>query len=96
MFLAKGRDMGFNQVLGSFQKLTAGTGAQLLTRQKMRLHAILKLPEALSLFYAHEGFCIGSLFISRSVPLLIDLWLSVMLSEGRRNLAVMDPRYQAI
>ncbi|CAK8993614.1 1 [Durusdinium trenchii] len=44
--VAKGRDLGFNTVLGFFSKLSSGAGEQILTRQMFRLGQLLHLPEA--------------------------------------------------
>merc|ERR1719277_2268521 len=49
--LAKGRDLGFNTVLGFFSKLASGTGEQVITRQAFRLGQVLPLPEALTFYY---------------------------------------------
>ncbi|CAJ1399858.1 unnamed protein product [Effrenium voratum] len=61
--VAKGRDLGFNTVLGFFSKLSSGAGEQILTRplgreghvgrQMFRLHQLLHLPEAFTFYYAH-------------------------------------------
>jgi len=79
--LAKGRDMGFNAVLGFFSKLSSGTGEQLLSRQTFRLGQVLHLPEALAFYYAHAGYYINQFFVSISMPLLVFAWLLVLLSD---------------
>merc|ERR1719350_1541239 len=48
--LAKGRDLGFNSVLGFFSKLSSGTGEQIITRQMFRLGQIFDLPELLTFY----------------------------------------------
>eukprot|EP00429_Kryptoperidinium_foliaceum_P092432 CAMPEP_0176202568 /NCGR_PEP_ID=MMETSP0121_2-20121125/10137_1 /TAXON_ID=160619 /ORGANISM="Kryptoperidinium foliaceum, Strain CCMP 1326" /LENGTH=693 /DNA_ID=CAMNT_0017541457 /DNA_START=17 /DNA_END=2098 /DNA_ORIENTATION=+ len=80
-FLAKGRDMGFNAVLGFFSKLSSGTGEQLLSRQTFRLGQVLHLPEAMSFYYAHAGYYLTQFFVSMSMPLLVFAWLLVLLSD---------------
>merc|ERR1719469_187329 len=62
--LAKGRDLGFNAVLGFFSKLSSGTGEQLLSRQTFRLGQVMELPEALSFYYAHAGYYLTQFFVS--------------------------------
>jgi len=79
--LAKGRDMGFNAVLGFFSKLSSGTGEQVLSRQTFRISNVLHLPEVLSFYYAHAGYYFNQFFVSISLPLLIFIWLLVLLSD---------------
>jgi hypothetical protein len=79
--LAKGRDLGFNTVLGFFSKLSSGTGEQIITRQAFRLGQVLHLPEALTLYYAHVGYYFTQFFVSLSMPLLVFVWLLVLLSD---------------
>ncbi|CAJ1416044.1 unnamed protein product [Effrenium voratum] len=83
--LAKGRDLGFNTVLGFFSKLSSGTGEQVLTRQAFRLHQVLHLPEALTFYYAHVGYYFTQLFVSWSMPLLVFVWLLVLLADEVRG-----------
>merc|ERR1740127_287994 len=45
--LSKGRDLGFNTVLGFFSKIASGSGEQILTRQMFRLGQVLHLPDSL-------------------------------------------------
>eukprot|EP00931_Biecheleriopsis_adriatica_P039465 TRINITY_DN22569_c0_g2_i1.p1 TRINITY_DN22569_c0_g2~~TRINITY_DN22569_c0_g2_i1.p1 ORF type:complete len:2009 (+),score=358.66 TRINITY_DN22569_c0_g2_i1:92-6118(+) len=78
--LAKGRDLGFNTVLGFFSKLSSGTGEQVLTRQAFRLEQVLHLPEALTFYYAHVGYYFTQFFVSWSMPLLVFVWLLVLLT----------------
>merc|ERR1719253_1678269 len=79
--LAKGRDLGFNTVLGFFSKLSSGTGEQVLSRQTFRLGQVLHLPEALAFYYAHAGYYITQFFVSISMPMLVFTWLLVLLSD---------------
>ncbi|CAK9110029.1 1 [Durusdinium trenchii] len=83
--LAKGRDLGFNTVLGFFSKLSSGTGEQVLTRQAFRLGQVLHLPEALTFYYAHVGYYFTQLFVSWSMPLLVFVWLLVLLADEVRD-----------
>lgn len=83
--LAKGRDLGFNTVLGFFSKLSSGTGEQVLTRQAFRLGQVLQLPEALTFYYAHVGYYFTQLFVSWSMPLLVFVWLLVLLADEVRG-----------
>jgi len=89
--LAKGRDLGFNTVLGFFSKLSSGTGEQILTRQMFRLGQVLHLPEALTFFYAHAGYYLNQFIVSWSMPLLVWMWLLVLLSdcEGKLDAFMM-------
>merc|ERR1719330_1545728 len=77
-YLAKGRDLGFNSVLGFFTKLAGGTGEQILTRQMFRLGQILHLPESLAFYYAHAGYYLTHAFISWSIPITVFTWLLVL------------------
>jgi len=79
--LAKGRDLGFNAVLGFFSKLSNGTGEQILTRQMMRLSHVLQLPEALTFYYAHAGYYITQYLISMAMPLTVFTWLLVLCGD---------------
>mmetsp|Transcript_29908 Transcript_29908/g.56004 ORF Transcript_29908/g.56004 Transcript_29908/m.56004 type:complete len:969 (-) Transcript_29908:225-3131(-) len=79
--LAKGRDLGFNTVLGFFSKLASGTGEQILTRQMFRLGQVLQLPEFLTFYFAHVGYYFNQVFISWSLPLLVHVWLAVLASD---------------
>lgn len=79
--LAKGRDLGFNTVLGFFSKLSSGTGEQVITRQAFRLGQILQLPEALTFYYAHVGYYFTQFFISMSMPILVFVWLLALFSD---------------
>ncbi|CAK9062896.1 unnamed protein product [Durusdinium trenchii] len=69
--VAKGRDLGFNTVLGFFSKLSSGAGEQILTRQMFRLGQLLHLPEALTFYYAHVGFYVTQGLVSASMPILV-------------------------
>merc|ERR1719380_334338 len=66
--LAKGRDLGFNTVLGFFSKLASGAGEQILTRQMFRLGQVFYLPESLTFYYAHVGHYVTQYFVSMSMP----------------------------
>jgi hypothetical protein len=79
--LAKGRDLGFNTVLGFFSKLSSGAGEQILTRQMFRLHQILGLPEALTFWYAHVGYYMTQFFVSQAMPMLVFTWLILLLTD---------------
>merc|ERR1719210_2001940 len=79
--LAKGRDLGFNTVLGFFSKLSSGTGEQVLTRQAFRLSQVMHLPEALTFYYAHVGYYFTQFLVSLSMPLLVFMWLLVLFSD---------------
>jgi len=79
--LTKGRDLGFNSVLGFFSKLSSGAGEQILTRQMFRLGQIFHLPEFLTFYYAHVGYYFTQFFISWSLPGLMYVWLVVLLSD---------------
>ncbi|CAJ1419139.1 unnamed protein product [Effrenium voratum] len=91
MHVAKGRDLGFNTVLTFFSKLSAGTGEQLLTRQMLRLGHELDLPEFLTFYYAHAGYYLTQFFLSKSIPLLVFIWLLVVLDDPEQNFPAMDP-----
>jgi len=79
--VAKGRDLGFNTVLGFFSKLSSGTGEQVLTRQAFRLGQVLQLPEALSFYYAHVGYYFTQFLVSLSLPVLVFVWLLVLIND---------------
>mmetsp|Transcript_10441 Transcript_10441/g.36655 ORF Transcript_10441/g.36655 Transcript_10441/m.36655 type:complete len:1882 (-) Transcript_10441:161-5806(-) len=79
-YLTKGRDLGFNGVMGFCSKISSGTGEQLLTRQMFRLSQILPLPDALSFYYAHAGFYITQAFMSLSMPVTVSTWLLVLVA----------------
>eukprot|EP00929_Paragymnodinium_shiwhaense_P124247 TRINITY_DN9934_c0_g2_i1.p1 TRINITY_DN9934_c0_g2~~TRINITY_DN9934_c0_g2_i1.p1 ORF type:complete len:1922 (+),score=375.34 TRINITY_DN9934_c0_g2_i1:48-5813(+) len=81
MHLAKGRDLGFNAVLGFFSKLSSGAGEQVITRQMYRLGNLLDLPEVLAWWYAHVGYYMTQFLISIGMPILIYIWLLVLCSE---------------
>ncbi|CAE8584857.1 unnamed protein product [Polarella glacialis] len=88
--LAKGRDLGFNTVLTFFSKLAAGTGEQILTRQMLRIGHVFDLPELLSFYYAHAGFYLTQFLLSKSIPLLVYIWLVVVLDDPEQNFHAMD------
>jgi len=79
--LAKGRDLGFNSVLGFFCKLSSGAGEQIITRQMFRLGQLFHLPEALTFYYAHVGYYATQIFVSYSMPLMVFTWLIVLSSD---------------
>jgi len=79
--LAKGRDLGFNSVLGFFCKLSSGAGEQIITRQMFRLGQILHLPECLTFYYAHVGYYMTQAFVSASLPLMVFTWLIILSSD---------------
>jgi len=83
--LAKGRDLGFNTVLTFFSKLSAGTGEQLLTRQYFRLGHVMGVAEFFGFYYAHGGFYLTQFFLSKSVPLLVLLWLLILLDDAEQD-----------
>lgn len=91
--LAKGRDLGFNTVLTFFSKLSAGTGEQLLTRQVFRLGHVMGCPEFFAFYYAHGGFYITQYLLSRSVPLLVFVWLLCLLDDAEQDFSVMSPHF---
>jgi len=78
--LAKGRDLGFNNVMLFNSKLSSGCGEQLLTRQTMRLGQLLPLPEFLTFYYAHMGYYLTQWLISWALPVLALVWLVVVLN----------------
>jgi len=79
--LAKGRDLGFNTVLGFFSKISSGAGEQIITRQMFRLLQLLPLPEALTFWYAHVGYYVTQWFVSQGMPIIVSLWLFVLTSS---------------
>lgn len=79
--VAKGRDLGFNTVLGFFSKLSSGAGEQILTRQMFRLGQLLHLPEALTFYYAHVGFYVTQGLVSASMPILVFAWTVVLAAD---------------
>jgi len=79
--LAKGRDLGFNTVLGFFSKLSMGAGEQILTRQMFRLSELFALPECLTFYYAHVGYYLTQAFISWSMPVMVFSWLMVLAAD---------------
>eukprot|EP00913_Durusdinium_trenchii_P007572 g7115.t1 len=79
--VAKGRDLGFNTVLGFFSKLSSGAGEQILTRQMFRLGQLLHLPEALTFYYAHVGFYVTQGLVSASMPILVFAWAVVLAAD---------------
>jgi len=79
--LTKGRDLGFNSVLGFFSKLSGGTGEQILTRQMFRLGQAMDLPEFLTFYYAHAGYYVTQFLLSQCIPALVFLWLTVLLND---------------
>lgn len=89
-YVVKGRDMGFNAVLGFFSKLSAGTGEQVLSRQTFRLGQVLDLPEFLSYYYAHAGFYLTQALLSKCIPLLMFIWLFVVLDDPEENFRVSE------
>eukprot|EP00928_Gymnodinium_smaydae_P041493 TRINITY_DN28077_c0_g4_i1.p1 TRINITY_DN28077_c0_g4~~TRINITY_DN28077_c0_g4_i1.p1 ORF type:complete len:1952 (-),score=281.40 TRINITY_DN28077_c0_g4_i1:28-5328(-) len=88
--LAKGRDLGFNTVLGFFSKLSSGAGEQIITRQMFRLHQLFALPEALTFWYAHVGYYMTQFFVSASMPLLCFTWLLMLLSDCHSKFAAFE------
>ncbi|OLP85560.1 1,3-beta-glucan synthase component bgs3 [Symbiodinium microadriaticum] len=90
LHVAKGRDLGFNTILTFFSKLSAGTGEQMLTRQMARLGNELDLPEFLTFFYAHAGYYLTQFFLSKSIPLLVFIWLLVVLDDPEQNFPAMS------
>jgi len=89
LHFVKGRDLGFNTVLGFFSKLSSGTGEQILTRQMFRLSQVLQLPEALTFYYAHAGYYLNQFIVSWSLPLLVWVWLLVLLSDCEDKLGAL-------
>jgi hypothetical protein len=85
--LAKGRDLGFNTVLGFFSKLASGAGEQILTRQMYRIGQVFHLPDALTFHYAHVGYYLNQFLMSWSMPCLILVWLLVLLSDCDESFA---------
>mmetsp|Transcript_61921 Transcript_61921/g.164550 ORF Transcript_61921/g.164550 Transcript_61921/m.164550 type:complete len:2073 (-) Transcript_61921:147-6365(-) len=80
--LVKGRDLGFNAVLGFFSKISSGTGEQILTRQMFRLGQVMGLPEFLMFYYAHAGYYLAQHFMSVGLPMIVYIWLLVLLESG--------------
>ncbi|CAE7411692.1 FKS1 [Symbiodinium natans] len=88
--VAKGRDLGFNTVLGFFSKLSSGAGEQILTRQMFRLGQILHLPEALTFYYAHVGYYITQGLVSASMPILVFAWMVVLAGDCETTFKVFE------
>eukprot|EP00438_Fugacium_kawagutii_P009176 Skav206217 [mRNA] locus=scaffold1844:536165:551436:- [translate_table: standard] len=82
-------DLGFNTILTFFAKLSAGTGEQLLTRQVLRLGHELDLPEFLTFYYAHGGFYLTQFFLSKSIPLLVFIWLVAVFDDAEQNFGAL-------
>merc|ERR1712019_106022 len=68
-----------------FSKLAAGTGEQILSRQMMRLGQVLPLPEFLSLFYAHGGYYLNQFFVSKSISMVVFIWLFAVVDDSGDN-----------
>mmetsp|Transcript_34276 Transcript_34276/g.80110 ORF Transcript_34276/g.80110 Transcript_34276/m.80110 type:complete len:2155 (+) Transcript_34276:54-6518(+) len=90
--VAKGRDMGFSQVLAFFMKLSSGSGEVALTRQSARLGRLLDLPEFLTFFYAHVGYYLTQFLISKCPVVLTFVWLLLCANDAEPNWKAMDPR----
>jgi len=88
--LAKGRDLGFNAVLGFFSKLSSGAGEQILTRQMARLHTLLYLPECLTFYYAHVGYYLTQFFVSMSMPIVSIVWLLLLVIDCHSQFAAFE------
>ncbi|CAJ1438265.1 unnamed protein product [Effrenium voratum] len=88
--VAKGRDLGFNTVLGFFSKLSSGAGEQILTRQMFRLHQLLHLPEAFTFYYAHVGYYITQGLVSASMPILVFAWMVVLAADCEENFRAFE------
>eukprot|EP00438_Fugacium_kawagutii_P009179 Skav206220 [mRNA] locus=scaffold1844:572445:582581:- [translate_table: standard] len=88
-------DLGFNTILIFFAKLSAGTGEQLLTRQVLRLGHELDLPEFLTFYYAHGGFYVTQFLLSKSIPLLVFIWLVAVFDDAEQNFGALTPDQDA-
>jgi hypothetical protein len=79
--LSKGRDLGFNTVLGFFSKISSGAGEQILTRQMLRIGHVFHLPDFLTFHYAHVGYYLNQFLVSWALPCFLLVWLMVLVSE---------------
>eukprot|EP00929_Paragymnodinium_shiwhaense_P124245 TRINITY_DN9934_c0_g1_i4.p1 TRINITY_DN9934_c0_g1~~TRINITY_DN9934_c0_g1_i4.p1 ORF type:complete len:1562 (+),score=318.73 TRINITY_DN9934_c0_g1_i4:644-4687(+) len=90
MHTAKGRDLGFNAVLGFFSKLSSGAGEQVITRQMYRLGNILDIPELLTWWYAHVGYYMTQYLMSIGMPVVVFVWLIVLVSDCETSYPSFD------
>ncbi|CAE8594116.1 unnamed protein product [Polarella glacialis] len=88
--VGKGRDLGFNSVLGFFSKLASGAGEQILTRQMFRLGQVLPLPECFTFYYAHVGYYLTQCFISWAMPIMVFTWSVVLAGDCEKNFRAFE------
>lgn len=67
----KGRDQGFGTILNFTNKIGAGMGEQILSREHYYLGTLLPIDRFLSFYYAHAGFHLNNLFIILSVQIFM-------------------------
>ncbi|KAI0246237.1 1-3-beta-glucan synthase [Lactifluus subvellereus] len=67
----KGRDLGFDTILKFQQKIGAGMGEQMLSREYYYLGTQLPIDRFLTFYYGHPGFHINNMLIVLSVQLFI-------------------------
>eukprot|EP00746_Dinoflagellata_sp_MGD_P059222 gnl/MRDRNA2_/MRDRNA2_25290_c0_seq1.p1 gnl/MRDRNA2_/MRDRNA2_25290_c0~~gnl/MRDRNA2_/MRDRNA2_25290_c0_seq1.p1 ORF type:complete len:1035 (+),score=149.27 gnl/MRDRNA2_/MRDRNA2_25290_c0_seq1:128-3106(+) len=67
--MGKGRDMGFNSILGFFAKLSMGTGEQCLTRESVRLGRGLPILRLFGYFYQHFGYYFNQFLMAQAIRL---------------------------
>eukprot|EP00930_Biecheleria_cincta_P034274 TRINITY_DN23700_c0_g1_i1.p1 TRINITY_DN23700_c0_g1~~TRINITY_DN23700_c0_g1_i1.p1 ORF type:complete len:1961 (-),score=292.91 TRINITY_DN23700_c0_g1_i1:88-5970(-) len=88
--VSKGRDLGFNTVLGFFSKLSSGAGEQIITRQMFRLHVLLHLPEAFAFYYAHVGYYVTQALVSGAMPILTFTWAVVLAADCEQTFRAFE------
>merc|ERR1712196_591044 len=84
--MGKGRDMGFNSIIGFFAKLSMGTGEQCITRQSTRLGRGLPLQRLFGYFYQHFGYYLNQVIVAKAVCLFAFLLLYFALDNSAHGL----------
>lgn len=99
MQCGKGRDLGFVSILNFVNKIGAGMGEQLISREYFHLGSQLPIDRFLSFYFAHAGYHINNLCIMLSLELFLLLGINLgVLTKGsticeyNRNRPFTDPR----
>lgn len=88
MQVGKARDMGFNSIMGFYEKLGRGAAEQSITRQHLRMGQRLPLHRLLSFYYGHLGFYIGHYLLAVLIWLICFMLLYFSLSDWENEPAI--------
>lgn len=88
--VGKGRDMGFDSILGFEAKVSGGNGEQVMSRDVYRLSTQFDFFRLLSFYHSGPGFFINTSLVMMSV--YANIWVMLLLALAHAQ-EVSNPKY---